>query len=1055
MDVEFEDKQALVRLPWPPPPEKDALKALGARWDPEKKVWRVGISPSIVRWFLAHGVEVPEDVVGGLEENLAASRAADVDMVLPVPEGLEYRPFQKAGVAWALSHEGTLIGDDMGLGKTVEALGVVNADSTVNSVLVVCPLSVALNWKAEAEKWLTREASIGVASSKELPDTDVVIAHWGIISKHAEALRERNWDLVVLDEAHYAKNPKAGRTKALFGDRTKRIAPLVAGRRLALSGTPIPNRPIEIYPVLKWLAPQDFPSWMTFALRYCNGHNTAYGFDSTGASHLDELQERLRSSVMVRRLKKDVLTELPEKTRQVITISADTSELKKALAAERAKKAETDKALVEALAQVELAKAGSEEEYKEAVNALREAQGVAFNEMSRVRHETALTKVPQVLNHVKDVLADEDQKLILFAHHRDVINSLKEGLENDSGEWRGVKTVSIMGGDSPDHRQDAVTSFQNDPSVRVFLGSIGAAREGITLTAADVAIFAEIDWVPGNLSQAEDRCMAEGSLVLTPEGWMPIEKINAGDHVMTHTGAARCVSDVWSKGSRQEMAEVLVTGWPTALVSTSDHRYLLENGQWREARDLRPGDWLALPVNDVQDNLDNIPFGKIRTAQVFEGPWGWQRNGRLVSAPAEIPVTDDFLFTVGYYLGDGFASVAGDHGAFVSLAGHSVKKAAALNRCAEWFASQGVKCGTPRRGSEFGVERRFYSRDWATWFAAQCGRACSEKHVPAFALRMNARQSRALLTGLAASDGYDRLGNGRVEYVTTAETLAAQVVILAQRAGYRPTLTTGSTNQFVVAFGGTPGPRSGGRVISVLLRHPSKNAGMRERVYDLTVDTDESFIVGHTIVHNCHRIGQRNAVTIQHVLLDESLDATMIQTIISKQEVLDKALDAELGKISDQPVLPSRPSSETTQDESLVGGPQPAATRSATQELIARRAEQMTTDDIETVHIALKELALMDPDRAQGLNGQGFSRIDVAIGHNLADRGTLSPKQAALGAMLIAKYHRQIGDETAGIWRNLGERDKESEKASVAENQETLDLSNMQAVDKPKGMRLR
>ena len=703
MDVQFENKQALVRLPWPPPPEKDALKELGARWDPEKKIWRVGISPSIVRWFLAHGVEVPEDIVGALEENLAASHAADVDMVLPVPEGLEYRPFQKAGVAWVLSHEGTLIGDDMGLGKTIQALGVVNADSSVNSVLVVCPLSVALNWKAEAEKWLMREARVGVASSKELPDTDVVIAHWGIISKHAEALRERNWDLVVLDEAHYAKNPKAGRTKALFGDRTKKIAPLVAGRRLALSGTPIPNRPIEIYPVLKWLAPQDFPSWMTFALRYCNGHNTAYGFDSTGASHLDELQERLRSSVMVRRLKKDVLTELPEKTRQVITISADTSELKKALAAEKAKKAETDKTLVEALAKVELAKAGSDEEYKEAVNALHNAQGVAFTEMSRIRHDTALAKVPQVLNHVKDVLADEGQKLILFAHHRDVIDLLRQGLETSSGEWLGVKTVSIMGGDSSEHRQDVVTNFQNDTNVRVFLGSIGAAREGITLTAADVAIFAEIDWVPGNLSQAEARL---------------------------------------------------------------------------------------------------------------------------------------------------------------------------------------------------------------------------------------------------------------------------------------------------------------------------------------------------------HRIGQRNAVTIQHVLLDQSLDATMIQTIISKQEVLDKALDGELGRISDQAVLPSSDGKDVATD--LLGKGDQAATKSATREILAKRAEQMTTDDIETVHLALRELASMDPDRARGLNYQGFSRIDVAIGHNLAERGTLSSKQAALGAMLIAKYHRQISPEAAGMWRVLGERCVEAEKIAAVELPTT-----QQYAAKPKGYGLR
>ena len=708
MKVEFKDNEAEVFFPWPPPPEKDEVKRLGARWDPQSKVWRVSISAPVVRWFLAHEVEVPQDFVSALEENLAASRAADANVDLPVPDGLEYRPFQRAGIAFALNRTGTLIGDEMGLGKTIQALGVVNADDSTRSVLVVCPLSVALNWKAESEKWLTREISIGVATSKYLPDTDVVIAHWGIISKHAEALRDRNWDLVVLDEAHYAKNPKAGRTKALFGDRFKKTAPLAAGRKLALTGTPIPNRPIEIFPVLKWLAPQEFGSWMGFALRYCDGHDSAYGFDSSGASHLDELQERLRSTIMVRRLKKDVLTELPEKTRQVITISADTSELKKALAEERTKRAETDKTLAEALAKVELAKAESEEEYKEAVNALREAQGVAFNEMSRVRHETALAKVPQVLNHVKDVLADENQKLIVFAHHRDVIDLLRQGLETSSGEWRGVKTVSIMGGDSSEHRQEAVNSFQNDSSVRVFLGSIGAAREGITLTAADVAIFAEIDWVPGNLSQAEARL---------------------------------------------------------------------------------------------------------------------------------------------------------------------------------------------------------------------------------------------------------------------------------------------------------------------------------------------------------HRIGQRNAVTIQHILLDGSLDATMIQTIIAKQEVLDRALDAELGKISDQPVFPSNTSYVPTEDETLGSEADLTATKSATHELIAKRAEQLTADELEKVHMALKQLALMDPDLAQGLNGQGFSKIDVAIGHNLAERGSLSPKQAALGAMLITKYHRQIGEEAAGIWRSLGERETETEQ--VEKQQEAEELSSGQTATRPRGMRFR
>ena len=489
--------------------ERAVAKAAGFRWDPVAKKWWTQdlaavakveqyLSPTAREAFAA-AHEVRQAAV-------SASRAAEADIAVPKPDGLDYLPFQKAGIAYALSRPNTLIGDDMGLGKTIQALGVVNADPSIHHVLIVSPLSVAINWQREADKWLTRPHSVGIATAKKLPETaDIVICHWGIVAKHARALRERSWDLIVLDESHYAKNSKAARTKAILGDFQTGMTPLLAKRQLALTGTPIPNRPVELYPVARWLNPGEFGNWKHFVTRYCNAYQSRYGWDVSGASHLDELQEKLRASVMIRRLKKDVLKELPPKIRQVVVIGADTSDLKKALKAEQAVTTQAEKSLTAAQVAVEFAKTQSEDAYQSAAAKLRQASTAVFTEMSQVRHATALAKVPQVLSHVQDVLAEDGAKVVLFAHHRDVVASLKTGLEAGTADSPGVKVVEVMGGMSPDGRQAAIDAFQNDVETRVFVATIDAAKEGITLTASHTAVFAELDWVPGNLSQAEDR----------------------------------------------------------------------------------------------------------------------------------------------------------------------------------------------------------------------------------------------------------------------------------------------------------------------------------------------------------------------------------------------------------------------------------------------------------------------------------------------------------------------------------------------------------------------
>lgn len=475
--------------------ERMIPKSAGCRWDPKKKRWWTAdpdVAAKLRNYLDAQAAAVIKARQQAQQDSLEKSRATDANLTIPAPEGLDYMPFQKAGVAYALAKQNVLIADEMGLGKTIQAIGIINSEE-IKSVLVICPASLKLNWQRELRKWLVRKLSIMIANGGgRLPETDIVILNYDILHKHHDTLRAKTWDLMICDESHYCKNPKAQRTQEVLG--AKDVDPIWAKRKVFLTGTPILNRPVEIYPIAKALAPKDFGSWWKFVHRYCDARQTRWGLEVGGASNLDELQDKLRSLFMVRRLKKDVLTELPAKRRQVIELVAiDAGEV---LLKEQQAWKENEDRLADLQAKVELAKAEDEEAYREAVRALRQGSMVAFNEMSKVRHEVALAKVPAVIDYLKDVLESID-KLVLFAHHKDVIAEIKEAFPS---------SVVLTGDTSMQDRQAAVDRFQNDPACQLFIGSITAAGVGLTLTAASNVVFAELDWVPGNVTQAEDRC---------------------------------------------------------------------------------------------------------------------------------------------------------------------------------------------------------------------------------------------------------------------------------------------------------------------------------------------------------------------------------------------------------------------------------------------------------------------------------------------------------------------------------------------------------------------
>ena len=468
---------------------KDHVKAAGFRFDGTTKQW----------WT------ADQDIAEKIGAKIEAPTLALVPASLGAPDGLEYLPYQRAGIEHMRTRINVLLADEMGLGKTIQAIGLINAKPEIKKVLIVCPASLKLNWKSELMKWSTRPFLLQVIDSGSellLPEAGIVILNYEQVGKHRNSIMRQQWDLLICDESHYLKNSKSQRTQNIVGrwddDPSKRLYPIKAAQRLFMTGTPVLNRPKELWTTVRALDRQGLgEDWHHFHVRYCAGYKDSFGWQIDGASNLDELNDRLRRSIMLRRKKADVLTELPPKRRQIIMLEPTTNAARQALKNEQELLA-IESELSALRAEVEaLSVNQADARYKAAVQKMNAFEGVAFSDTSRVRHQTALAKLPMVMDYLVNVL-DNEGKIVVFAHHHDVIDGIAGGL----AEF-GVLTYD--GRTDMKLRHEIVQRFQTDPKIRVVIGSIGAMGTGVTLTAASYVAFAELDWVPGNLNQAEDR----------------------------------------------------------------------------------------------------------------------------------------------------------------------------------------------------------------------------------------------------------------------------------------------------------------------------------------------------------------------------------------------------------------------------------------------------------------------------------------------------------------------------------------------------------------------
>uniref|UniRef100_A0A8C0AV64 Zinc finger RANBP2-type containing 3 n=1 Tax=Buteo japonicus TaxID=224669 RepID=A0A8C0AV64_9AVES len=421
---------------------------------------------------------------------LEASYAEDVNAKLSfLPERLRKKllPFQEKGIIFALQRSGRcMIADEMGLGKTIQAIAVSYYYKNEWPLLIVVPSSLRYPWVDEMEKWIPELSPDDISIIQNKTDTGristskVTILGYGLLTSDAQTLVDtlyrQNFKVVVIDESHYMKSRNATRSKILLPIVQKAL------RAILLTGTPALGRPEELFMQIEALFPRRFGTWSEYAKKYCNARVRFFGkrtqWDCRGASNLEELHQLL-SEIMIRRLKNDVLTQLPPKVRQRIPFD---------LPQAAAKNLNTTFAEWEKLMR-NLNSDATESHFSEVMNLI-----------TRMYKETAIAKAGAVKDYIKMMLQNDKLKFLVFAHHLSMIQACTEAVIENK-----VRYIRIDGSVPSAERIHLVNQFQKDPDTRVAILSIQAAGQGLTFTAATHVVFAELYWDPGHIKQAEDR----------------------------------------------------------------------------------------------------------------------------------------------------------------------------------------------------------------------------------------------------------------------------------------------------------------------------------------------------------------------------------------------------------------------------------------------------------------------------------------------------------------------------------------------------------------------
>lgn len=523
MGVWLEDALIHVVLPLHSILETAITRLPGAKRTRKRGEWTMPVTPQtweqLQKLMVQAGAVASPATVAAIESavatyraNVAASAASSGDMDFAQIGGTP-RPFQRAGVAYAVQHKRVLIGDQQGLGKTVQGMLWLHALGAFPAV-IFAPPSLVANWHEELKKWLPQYSISRLKGTKAKPgdyDADIILCSYSIAwprMQHGMAaeLDRRGCNAFVCDESHYLKNSAKDKHRTYKTQRVRAIYEFAQGReyRLLLSGTPITNKPIEFAAQLDILGVLDlFGGFTRFSREFGGAFQGAFGmqYGKVPSQKLQELNEILRGHCYVRREKKDVLGELPAKQRALVYFDLDNAKEYFKAKADVVQfimdQVEQDRAFKEAIAfyDEETQDALIKERKQEKSYAARNAEAlVRLNVLKRLAVKGKLAGVVEWLTD----FIESGEKIVVFAHHRDVQRQLIDTFEP-------MGAVRLIADDSSEVQQWNKQQFQENPDCPMIICSDEVGREGHTLTAASNVAFVELAWTPTAMEQCEDR----------------------------------------------------------------------------------------------------------------------------------------------------------------------------------------------------------------------------------------------------------------------------------------------------------------------------------------------------------------------------------------------------------------------------------------------------------------------------------------------------------------------------------------------------------------------
>jgi SWI/SNF-related matrix-associated actin-dependent regulator 1 of chromatin subfamily A len=448
--------------------ERFVLKNAKWAWCPLKKIWHT-TSPSKVTSLENYETFCDSNALDYISKNSITVEKFKDGVVFNPPQ-LMPLPFQIDALQWATTRSKSYLALDPGLGKTICAAMIVNY--LKEKSVYVCPPFLLGNVEAEFTKWGEEFFAGKVGRIKSSGSFDeginVLLVPDSIINRDAVliGIEKFSGKCLLVDEAHRFKSHDALRTKSLF-----KIEKLF-NRTVLMSGTPMPNRPKELWAPIHHCAWEviDHAPFPTYGIRYCGGYKDTFGWNFEGATNVDELFSRLKQKFMLRITKDTVLKDLPAKRQGIVVVDSDLQPELRSYERQILKDH-----LPETLGNV-----------------------IGDEHIATYRRKLGVQKAKFAAEFVRDILENTKECVLLFGIHREAITILET-------ELKDFKPLIVTGSVDKDERFRRAKLFQNSDDHRLMILNIQAGGVGFNLTRATRIVFSEFSWVPSDNSQAEDR----------------------------------------------------------------------------------------------------------------------------------------------------------------------------------------------------------------------------------------------------------------------------------------------------------------------------------------------------------------------------------------------------------------------------------------------------------------------------------------------------------------------------------------------------------------------